>query len=272
MDNTFDKMFYNRGDFIGGIDESGVSDIAGPLVSACVILPKIDIHKHDLRIFEVNDSKKIPEKYRKQHAEVVWQVAQAIGIGEVTPSEFDYLGKEASIRLSMMRAIAACRKTTTKKQMIPDFILIDGNLKLPTSIKHKVLSKADTKSLSVAAASVVAKVYRDDIMINLDKKFPFYDWVNNKGYPCENHFRGIDEYGIEMGVHRTRSWPFTENRKYSENKSEWRKRRAKWKIMTEKRQSSILEESLCMNIKQEYSSALTSLGGSNLLAEQKSMP
>lgn len=242
MDNTFDKVYYDQGEFIGGIDESGVSDIAGPLVAACVILPKIDLHKHDLRIFEVNDSKQIPEKYRNQHAEIVWQVAQAIGIGEVQPAEIDYLGKYAAIRLAMLRAVAACKKTTSKKPLIPDFLLIDGELPLPTKIRNKVIKQADAKSLCVAAASIVAKVYRDEIMIKLHDQFPYYNWVSNKGYPCEDHYQGLDKHGIQIGVHRTKLWPFTENPRFQDDKAKWRKRRALWKKVTENKALGSLEE------------------------------
>jgi ribonuclease HII len=234
MDHTYDSMFYHEGEFIGGLDESGVSDIAGPLVAACVILPKIDIHKHDLKILEINDSKQIPEKYRKQHAETVWKVATAIGIGEVSPTEIDYLGKYAAIRLAMLRAIAACKKTGTHKQLTPDYLLIDGELLIPTPIRNKVIKKGDAKSLSIAAASIVAKVYRDDIMLKLHSEYPEYDWASNKGYPCENQFVGIDKIGIQMGIHRTKFWPFTENPKLNANEKElWRKRRHHWRAVTE---------------------------------------
>jgi len=234
MDSTYDKMFYHHGELIGGIDEAGVSDIAGPLVAACVVLPKIDIQRDDLRIFEVNDSKAIPEKYRKQHAEVVWQVALGIGIGEVHPYEIDYLGKYAAISLAMLRSIAACRKTTASRAHLrPDYLLIDGEFPVQTSIKHKHIIHADTKSLCVAAASVVAKVYRDEIMIRYHEQYPYYGWDSNKGYPCENHFGGIDTHGVQVGIHRIRSWPFVPNAKIKERGNAWKKRRLLWRRKTE---------------------------------------
>ena len=236
MDHTYDSMFYSEGEFIGGLDETGVSDIAGPLVAACVILPKIDIHMHDLKILEINDSKQIPEKYRKQHAEVVWKVATAIGIGEVSPSEIDYIGKYAAIRLAMLRAISACKKTGTKKILVPDFLLIDGELSIPTPIKNKVIKKGDSKSLSIAAASIVAKVYRDEIMIKLHDEYPHYDWVSNKGYPCENQYKGLDTHGIVPGIHRIKFWPFQENPRLNQEEREmWKARRNQWRAVTEAR-------------------------------------
>ncbi|NDC22554.1 MAG: ribonuclease HII [Proteobacteria bacterium] len=234
MDNTFDSMFYEEGEFIGGIDESGVSDIAGPLCAACVILPKIDLHRDDLRIFEVDDSKKIPERYRKQHAEIVWQVALGIGIGEVYPSEIDYLGKLNAVKLAMLRAVAACTKPN-KKPITPDFLLVDGEITLPTTIPHKLIRRADEKSLAVAAASIVSKVYRDEIMIKLHEKYPHYDWLNNKGYPCEKQFQGLDKVGMQIGIHRARYWPFVRSKKTAWETKEWSERRLKWKQITEDR-------------------------------------
>lgn len=264
MDNVFDKMYYHQGELIGGIDEAGVSDIAGPLVAACVILPKIDLHNHDLRIFEVNDSKQIPEKYRKQHAEVVWQVALGIGIGEVHPYEIDYLGKYAAISLAMLRAIAACRKTTSSKATIrPDFLLVDGEFPLHTNIRYKHLLHADEKSLCVAAASVVAKVYRDEIMIKYHDQFPHYDWVSNKGYPCENHFQGIDTHGVQIGIHRIRSWPFVPNHRMKEERTLWKKRRLLWRRVTEMKFGKDLGDVWMPNvIEKESSTPLKSLESS----------
>lgn len=224
-------MFYNRGELIGGVDESGCSDIAGPLVAACVILPKIDLHRDDLRIFEVNDSKQIPVSKRKQYAEIVWQVALGIGIGEVQPSEYDYLGQGAATKLAMLRAVAACKKTTTKKQLTPDFLIIDGRVPINTSIPKKIIEHADEKSLSVAAASIVAKVYRDEIMIRYHEQFPYYGWDTNKGYPSEEHLKGIDKNGIQIGIHRIRHWPF--KARSSDSGTTWERRRTVWRKQTE---------------------------------------
>jgi ribonuclease HII len=237
MDNTFDKMYYHEGELIAGIDESGVSDIAGPLVAACVILPKIDVHKDDLRIFEIDDSKKIPEKYRKKHAEVIWQTAIAIGIGEVQPSEIDYLGSIGATKLAMFRSIVACSTVAKGKTIKPDLILVDkiANFAVPVRIKQKLIDQGDTKSLCIAAASVVAKVYRDEIMIKLHEKFPHYDWISNKGYPCENHFKGIDSHGVQIGLHRIKRWPFIKNPSLTEDHMHWERRRGLWKKVTSKK-------------------------------------
>lgn len=237
MDNTFDKMFYPEGRLIAGIDESGVSDIAGPLVAACVILPHIDVQKDDLRIFEVDDSKKIPEKYRKQHAEVIWQTAIAIGIGEVQPADIDYLGAIEATKLAMYRAIAACSSVAKGKTLTPDFVMIDkiNNFYLNLKMRQTLIEQGDTKSLCIASASVVAKVYRDEIMLKLHNHFPYYDWISNKGYPCESHFKGIDTHGVQIGIHRIKKWPFIKNPSLPEDHTLWEKRRKQWKKTTLKK-------------------------------------
>jgi ribonuclease HII len=227
MDNVFDKMFYDEGKFIGGLDESGVIDMAGPLMAACVILPKIDISRDDLRIFEVNDSKQTPERFRKHYAEIVWQVATAIGIGEVTPQEIDYFGTPAAVKIAMTRAVVACKTTIDGYPLIPDFLLLDGSLsnnQLDLPIRQKTVGKGDTKSLSIASASIVAKVCRDEAMLKLAEQEHWYDWASNKGHHCENQFLGLDSYGIRLGVHRLKSWPFISD--------ETAVRRKQWKQIT----------------------------------------
>lgn len=229
MDNTFDRMFYSEAELIGGVDESGVSDIAGSLVAACVILPKIDIHRDDLRIFEVDDSKKIPERYRKRHAEIIWQSAIAIGIGETQPAEIDYLGRFEARRLAMLRAVVACKSVNKGKPVKPQYLLVDGGVNVPINIRQTSIRAGDQKSLCIAAASVIAKVYRDDLMIRLHERFPFYGWINNKGFPCEKQFSGLDEHGIQLGIHRVASLGIIRSRMEPAKAAE---RLALWKSKT----------------------------------------
>jgi len=238
LDATFDRLFYPEGELIAGVDESGVTDIAGPLVAACVILPKIDLLKHDLRIFDIQDCKVIPEKYRKQHAAIIWEVAIAIGIGEVQPCEADVLYKYNGASLAMIRAILACKTVDLNKPIQPDFLIIDGEKSIPIGIKQAPIATADKKSLCVAAAGIVAKVYRDDIMMQLHQRFPYYKWNKNKGYPCQDHFAGLDKYGIQAGIHRVKRWPFvpgiprgSEPLSVAEEKS-WKERVLKWQTTT----------------------------------------
>lgn len=233
MDNTFDKMFYAEGDLIGGIDESGVSDIAGPLIAACVILPKIDLKKDDLRIFDIDDCKRIPKRLRKKQAEIVWESALAIGIGEVSPSEFDFLGSIKARQIAMVRALVACKSTARGKPTQPNFLLVDGSFSVPVNIKQANIPDCDQKSLCVASASIVAKVYRDEVMIKLHERFPYYGWISNKGYPCDEHFKGIDKYGAQIGIHRIKKWPFITNENFPEdNRIAWKNRRRRWREIT----------------------------------------
>jgi ribonuclease HII len=236
MDNTFDKMFYSKGNYIAGIDESGVSDIAGPLIAACVILPKIDIHRDDLKIFDVDDSKNIPEKYRDKHAETIWQTAIGIGIGEVQPVEIDYLGRVRATSLAMHRAVCACKSIATGHAITPDYLMIDKfwNWPLDLPIEQKHIEQGDAKSLCIASASIIAKVYRDKIMLRLHDRFPYYGWISNKGYPCKDHYKGIDEHGVQMGIHRLKKWPFINNPSLPEDHAEWQKRRKQWIRATER--------------------------------------
>lgn len=249
MDNSFDKLFYHHGRYIAGVDETGVSDIAGPLIAACVILPKFEGRAEDVRIFEVDDSKKIPEKHRKKKAEIIWQCALGIGIGEVTPSEVDALGQEASIRLAMLRSIMACKAPGMNKPVRPDFLLLDEaqGVYAPVKIKQANIPSGDEKSLCIAAASIIAKVYRDDYMVKLHQSYPYYDWVNNKGYPCKNHFDGLDEHGFQVGIHRVKRWPFIKNPQYLKDDPEssaWNRRRKQWRRITEQKLESEIGEEL----------------------------
>lgn len=231
MDGTFDSLYHNRGNLIAGIDESGVSDIAGPLVAACVVLPKINLDFDDFRIYDVDDSKKIPEKYREEHAEVILGTALGIGFGEVSPQEVDYLGKKRSTILAMVRAIAACQNKEGGK-ISPDFLMIDGQNLLPTKTPQVCIKGGDGKSLCIASASIMAKVYRDGIMKKLHEQFPYYNWNRNKGHPCKKHLEGIDNFGIQAGIHRTKTWPFITNKKKTINEKVWHSRRSLWREKT----------------------------------------
>jgi ribonuclease HII len=235
MDNSFDCMYYGKGRYIGGLDEVGVVDIAGPLVAACVVLPKFELQRPDVKLFEVDDSKKVPENFRKQLAEIIWQNALAIGIGEVQPAELDAIGKASAIRLAMARAVVACRTTIKNRPLRPDFLMVDAGKGViaPLAIPQKGIAEGGTKSLCIAAAGIIAKVYRDDIMIKLHQSYPYYKWNSNKGYPCEDHFLGLDKRGVIPGLHRLKDWPFKKSSRGSEA-IEWQIRRRKWRAVTER--------------------------------------
>lgn len=248
MDSTFDKLFYNKGLYIGGVDETGVTDIAGPLVAACVVLPRFDLHRDDLRIFEVSDSKETPEKYRRKYAEIVWESAIAIGIGEATPGEVDCLGRNRAVALAMFRSVMACKKVSDKSKLVPNFLMVDGDKQIPTKIKQRCIRSGDRKSLCIAAASIVAKVYRDNIMIKYHEKYPWYEWDRNKGYPCENQFRGLDKHGIKLGIHRYRMWPIAygpRDDRGGKSPIDWNARRENWRNVTYRMSIKALEDAAC---------------------------
>jgi len=233
-------MFYNEGRLVGGVDESGVIDIAGPLVAACVVLPKIDVKTDDLRIFQVDDSKKVRgEKFRKALAEIIWSTALGIGIGEVSPAEIDYMSKHSAIGLAGLRAVMACKSVTTGAPVRPNFLLLDGRVRIPIQIRQARIRDGDAKSLSIAAASVIAKVYRDGIMLKLHEAFPYYAWNTNKGHPRdEKHLDGLDKFGAQPGIHRLRHWPFMQEPSYKREtmpeaeRAKWRERRQQWQKRT----------------------------------------
>ncbi len=167
---------------IGGIDEVGRGPLVGPVVAACVILPK------NYQLEGLTDSKKLSEKKREKFYDILRQDAIAIGIGVVSEKKIDEINIYEATKLAMQEAIKNLK-------VEPDYLLIDA-MKLETSIPSTSIIKGDAKSLSIAAASVIAKVTRDRMLIELDKKYPMYDFKHNKGYPTKKHLEAIKKYGI----------------------------------------------------------------------------
>lgn len=168
---------------IAGCDEAGRGCLAGPVVAAAVILPK----KFKNKI--LNDSKVLSEKKREQLRPIIEKEAIAWAVGIVSPAEIDEINILNASFLAMHRAI---EKLNTKAELL----LIDGNRFTPyPNTPHECIIKGDGKYLSIAAASVLAKTYRDDIMKELDAEFPNYNWKQNKGYPTKQHRKAIEEFG-----------------------------------------------------------------------------
>ena len=184
---------------IGGIDEVGRGPLVGPVVAACVILPK------NYQLEGLTDSKKLSEKKREKFYDILRQDAIAIGIGVVSEKKIDEINIYEATKLAMQEAIKNLK-------VEPDYLLIDA-MKLETSIPSTSIIKGDAKSLSIAAASVIAKVTRDRMLIELDKKYPMYDFKHNKGYPTKKHLEAIKKYGI-IAEHRRTYEPV---REYLEN-------------------------------------------------------
>jgi len=166
-----------------GCDEAGRGCLAGPVVAAAVILPKN--YSHEI----LNDSKKINEKTRYKLRREIEKDAIAWAVGIVSNEEIDKINILNASFLAMHRAIE-------KLKQVPELLLIDGNrFKKYDDIEHHCIVKGDGKYLSIAAASILAKTYRDDIMIELAKEFPQYGWEKNKSYATKQHIKAIDEFG-----------------------------------------------------------------------------
>lgn len=166
-----------------GCDEAGRGCLAGPVFAASVILPKD--FSHPL----LNDSKQMNKKNRDALRAVIEKEALSFSVSRVYPSMIDKI----NILNASFRAMHLAIK---RLDLTPELLLIDGNRFNPyKKIPHVCIIKGDEKYLSIAAASVLAKTYRDEYMIGLHKKYPYYQWEQNKGYPTENHRNAIKEYG-----------------------------------------------------------------------------
>jgi ribonuclease HII len=177
------KSHYKKTNTEAGCDEAGRGCLAGPVVAAAVILPVGYKNKH------IDDSKKIPEKLRYELARQIKQDALAYSVAVVDNNKID------SINI-LNASILAMHHAVDKLTLRPDFLLIDGNRFKPyPNIKHLCVVKGDAIYMSIAAASLLAKTHRDDLMWDLHKEFPYYGWDKNKGYPTMLHRAGIRKHG-----------------------------------------------------------------------------
>lgn len=187
----YEKELYQKGyQAIAGIDEVGRGPLAGPVVTACVILPK------DCKIRHLNDSKKIPKKHHEEIYEEVLARSLGVGIGIVDNDTIDRVNIYEATKLGMLQAIEQMKGEVTK----PDYLLIDA-MQLDTPIPQLSLIKGDANSLSIAAASIVAKVTRDRMMAEYAKEYPGYAFDKNVGYGTKDHLAGLKQYGVTP-IHR----------------------------------------------------------------------
>lgn len=178
------KSHYYEGLIEAGCDEAGRGCLAGSVYAAAVILPTN--YKNDL----LNDSKKLSAKKRYALRKIIEQDAIAWAVGIVTPEEIDKINILNASFLAMHRAL-------DQLKMRPEAIIVDGNRFTPyQDLPFTTIVKGDGKYLSIAAASILAKTYRDDYMLSLAKKYPQYDWQSNMGYPTKKHREAIRQYGI----------------------------------------------------------------------------
>ena len=178
------ESHYYQGKVEAGCDEAGRGCLAGSVYAAAVIFPE------DYQNAELNDSKQLTDKRRKQLREIIEHDAIAWAIGVVTPDEIDKMNILNASILAMHRAL-------DQLKVRPEAIIVDGNRFKPyQNLPHTTIVKGDGKFLSIAAASILAKTYRDDYMDQLAQTYPQYDWLSNKGYPTKKHREAIRKYGI----------------------------------------------------------------------------
>lgn len=185
---AYEKELYTQGNqLIAGVDEVGRGPLAGPVVAAAVILPE------NCKIPGLNDSKKIPKSKHKEIYEAVLQNAIAIGIGVKDNQVIDQVNIYEATKLAMMEAIGQLDPQ-------PQHLLIDA-MRLDLPISQTSIIKGDANSLSIAAASIVAKVTRDQMMEEFDREYPGYDFAQNAGYGTTKHLAGLDQLGVTP-IHR----------------------------------------------------------------------
>ena len=195
----YERPFWERGIAVAGMDEVGRGPLAGPVVAACVILPPGFVTEG------VNDSKKLTKKRMEKLYPLITGGATAFGTGWVFQKEIDEINILQATYLAMNRAFRGL-------SVRPDMALVDGNRDPGLGIPTRTIVKGDANSMSIAAASILAKVTRDRFMLEMDKKYPEYQFAKHKGYGTKLHYEMLDKYGASE-IHR-----MSFLRKYYENK------------------------------------------------------
>lgn len=189
-----DKLIYERElaaegyEFICGVDEVGRGPLAGPVVCAAVIMPLDDL------IDGVDDSKKLSARRREELAKLICERAVAYKISLIEPQVIDEINILQATRLCMKNAVEGL-------EIKPDFVMTDGNMTLDISLPQRSFVKGDANSYSIGAASIIAKVFRDNLMDEYAAQYPEYDFIHNKGYGTKKHIDGIKRAGI-CPIHR----------------------------------------------------------------------
>lgn len=187
----YEKELWNQGlNYVAGMDEVGRGPLIGPVVTACVILPK------NFKLEGLTDSKKLTEKTREKFYDYIMEHALSIGIGMMDEKIIDEVNIYEATKLAMYQAVE-------NSLIKPEYVLIDAMKLDKLSMPSTSIIKGDAKSISIAAASVIAKVTRDRMMIELDKKYPMYGFKSHKGYPTKKHVEAIEKYGLIDGYRKT---------------------------------------------------------------------
>ncbi|MFH1552429.1 MAG: ribonuclease HII [Candidatus Omnitrophota bacterium] len=197
--NGADRFFYEKKalesgyDTVAGIDEAGRGPLAGPVVASAVVV-------HDTAFTErIDDSKKLTEKVRERAFFDILKRCD-VGIGTVSVEDIDRLNIYNATLLAMKRAVGELKKE-------PDYLLIDGKMEVPVSQPRTCITRGESFSLSIACASIIAKVFRDRLMIEEDKRYPRYGFSKHKGYGTREHMEAVVKYGL-CPIHRRTFGPF----------------------------------------------------------------
>lgn len=185
------ELFDQNINIIGGVDEVGRGPLIGPVVAACCVLPR------NFVLEGLTDSKKLSEKKREKFYDYIINNCVAYGVGVITPEIIDEVNIYEATKLAMKEAI---KQVQAKINL--EYVLIDA-MPLDLDIPTNSIIKGDSKSISIAAASVIAKVTRDRMMIELDKNYPMYGFAKHKGYPTKAHVEAINKYGLIDGYRKT---------------------------------------------------------------------
>ena len=192
----FERKLRDEGiNFIAGVDEVGRGPLVGPVVAACVVLPE------HFNLDGLTDSKKLSEKKREYFYDEIMRQALGVGVGIISERKIDEVNIYEATKMAMKEAINNCSCKV-------EHVLIDA-MKLDIDIPTTSIIKGDLKSITISAASVIAKVTRDKMLDELDSKYPMYDFKNNKGYPTKKHLEAIKKYGI-IDEHRRSYGPVSE--------------------------------------------------------------
>jgi len=186
-DDTFllERRLIRQGvSIVAGVDEAGRGPLAGPVVAGCVVLPA------DCDYSRFQDSKKLTARRREKRFAELHDCGAHIGVGQCSPREIEEKNILQASLLAMKRAIEDCLPAD-----LPDFLLIDGTFPVPITLPQQTLIKGESKSASIAAASIIAKVTRDRIMAEAHLDFPHYNFMNNQGYPTREHRQAIAAFG-----------------------------------------------------------------------------
>lgn len=188
----YEKELYNKNvKYIGGVDEVGRGPLIGPVVAACVVLPS------DFVLEGLNDSKKLSEKKRDLFYDYIKEHALAVAVGIVGPDKIDEVNIYEATKIAMKMAIAE-----VQQKIALEHVLIDA-MPLELNVPTTSIIKGDSKSISIAAASVIAKVTRDRMMYELDEIYPQYGFGLHKGYPTEKHLEALNAYGLIDGYRKS---------------------------------------------------------------------